>query len=188
MSIPSSLKWLVGRRARLQGLIEARERELARIAKIRDRLPELKLDLAALDRIIRLHEIPIDPSSIPTIQVSKSSSVRVDKWFKHGEFSRALLTTLATCESGSMSTRQLSDALLIQVGLKYPKEQFDTSDELKFYRLVGVRLKHLCNLGRVDRVRSTQEVREKNNEQAWTLSSRLHARHRSICPIDFLAK
>src|SRR5947209_5098536 len=80
-NIPPSLNWLVQRRARIKGLIEAIERELARRTKMQDRLPDLKLDLEALDRTIRLHEIPIDPAMIPTIRfVNTNEKIRMKNW------------------------------------------------------------------------------------------------------------
>lgn len=65
--IPSSLKWLVRRRARVKGLIEASERELPRLTKIEQRLSALKADLAALNHVLLIHEIPINGATIPTI-------------------------------------------------------------------------------------------------------------------------
>lgn len=59
--------------------MEACESETAKLAKMKDRLSALRLDLDALDRGLGLHEIPIDPSTIPTIRVTAVAKIRIRK-------------------------------------------------------------------------------------------------------------
>jgi hypothetical protein len=176
-NIPSSLKWLVSRRARIKGLIEASERELARFSKIQHRLPELKLDLEALDRTIRLHEIPIDPSAIPTVRVYADEKIRIKKWLSHGDLSRFLIRTLTTCESGRMTIRQLSQELLLRVAQKFPDTEMDQYDEQRVRELIRYRLKSLCNAGAVERVKPPEGAHNRTNEREWKLSDRNDAHH-----------
>lgn len=170
--IPSSLNWLVRRRARLKGLIEAGEREIAKLAKLNDRLSGLRLDLEALDRVFSFHEIPIDPTTIPSIHVSIEVKIRMKTWFPHGALSRALVAALASSETGYMTTKQLAQDLLLDVHRRHPNEVINRYEQKRFHDLVRYRLKALCNIGRLKRVRPAQEVQETGGEQGWILSTR----------------
>ena len=172
-NIPSSLKWLVNRRARIKGLVDANEHELQRLVKIQQRLPELKLDLEALDRLLRLHEIPIDGTTIPAIRPIADFRIRMKKWFRYGELTSFILVTLANCKEDSMTTKELSQAMLVKIGSKFPEEEIDRIVAKRVHELVHKRLKTLCKAGRIRRLKPARDAMIKACVQEWALSTTL---------------
>jgi len=173
--IPSSLKWLVRRRARVKGLIEASERELPRLTKIEQRLAALKADLAALDHVLLIHEIPINGATIPTIWPKSHLKMRMKQWFSYGELGRSILKVLAASESGHMTTVELVRALLLKVCTEHP-DQIDMIEEKRFRELVHKRLLGLRSAGHIGSLRSIEDINTNQCEQEWTLpaKSRTH--------------
>lgn len=53
--IPSSLKWLIDKRARLQGEIQKTRASLATAKQLIEELSKLEADLVAIDHSLRLH-------------------------------------------------------------------------------------------------------------------------------------
>jgi hypothetical protein len=58
------MAWLIRERARLKGQIDRIDKQLESLPRER---VELEQALAALDRVIPLHEVPVNPSEIRTI-------------------------------------------------------------------------------------------------------------------------
>lgn len=169
--VPSSLLWLVRRRARILGLIEANERELARLTRISDRLTSLVRDLKALDRVIEQHDIPIDPSAIRPTRVYGDEKPRIKKWFKHGEFSRLLLASLRDSGEKGVTTKQLVQLTFAWVRERFPDERFDRYDEKRMIDLVRYRLKSMSRIGRVARVKPSNSSGLDGRFRRWNLPS-----------------
>lgn len=84
--IPSSLKWLIDKRARLDAEIKKTEASLTRAQGLIKELSNLKKSLVAIDRTLALHEIKIDVTLIRPVQ---SHYVRIN--LPHGELTRSIL-------------------------------------------------------------------------------------------------
>ncbi|MBI5007860.1 MAG: hypothetical protein HZB95_12150 [Nitrosomonadales bacterium] len=87
--IPSSLKWLIVTRARLDAEVQKTESSLAKAENLIAELSSLKEKLAAIDQALGLHEIKVDINLIQPIQ---SRYVRIN--LPHGELTRSILLCL----------------------------------------------------------------------------------------------
>lgn len=65
--IPSSLKWLIDIRARLDGEIKKVEATTARAQSLLKELQQLHADLSAVDRTLGLHDIKVELSAIQPV-------------------------------------------------------------------------------------------------------------------------
>lgn len=87
--IPSSLKWLIDKRARLEAEIQKTESSLAKAKVLIEELSTLKDSLAAIDQTLSIHEINVDVCLISPI---RSHYVRIN--LPHGELTRSILLCL----------------------------------------------------------------------------------------------
>jgi hypothetical protein len=87
--IPSSLKWLIDKRARLDAEVQKTRASLANAKKLIKELSALEKDLSAIDMALRIHEIEVDPSLISPI---KSHYHRIN--LPHGELTRCIFKCL----------------------------------------------------------------------------------------------
>src|SRR5574340_341251 len=87
--IPSSLKWLIDKRARLAGEIRKTRSALATAKQLIEELSKLEDDLAAIDRSLGLHEIQIQ---VDYIQPVRSRYVRIK--LPRGELTKSILLCL----------------------------------------------------------------------------------------------
>lgn len=87
--IPSSLKWLIDKRARLEGGIKKTRASLATAKQLIEELSKLEEDLAAIDRSLGLHDIQIQ---IEHIQPIRSHYVRIK--LPRGELTKSILLCL----------------------------------------------------------------------------------------------
>ena len=87
--IPSSLKWLIDKRARLDAEIQRTQKSLASAKQLRGDLSKLEEDLAAIDRSLGLHDIQVRVENIKPV---RSHYVRVN--LPRGELTRSILLCL----------------------------------------------------------------------------------------------
>jgi hypothetical protein len=99
---PSSMAWLIGKRARIKGQLD----RLRRIqSTLPDQIAELESALKALDAVIPLHEVKVDP------QVIKGCAPKGPAIAASGELTRFLLRVLREAKGEPLYTagwRQLS--------------------------------------------------------------------------------
>jgi hypothetical protein len=105
--IPSSLKWLADRRARLVSQIRLFEKEALmaerRTADLKQANNHLRLDLAAIDRAFTLHKIIVNPEVIAPLE-RMHQSARFLKW---GALSRHIFSFLGKSKGGWRSTTEV---------------------------------------------------------------------------------
>lgn len=104
--VPSSLKWLVDKRARLATELDRNKKE-ARAAALRAstldaKLSQLKMDLAAIDRALSMHEIRIHPETIAPIRTQRSGRLLP---FSH--LSRSIVSYLRRANGAWCSTTEI---------------------------------------------------------------------------------
>lgn len=106
--IPPSLKWLVTKRARIAGQIQKAEKALWKIEVAQQEIEVLKADLLSIDRTILLHDIPIDPARIPSLETRNAPHK-----FKHGGITKAIYKALRQAGNESLTTTQIRAAVAL---------------------------------------------------------------------------
>lgn len=118
--IPASLKWLINRRARLQGEIQKAQTRLREKIELEQlHVEALIRDLEAIDQTIRLHEIPLDPNIIPPVKTRD-----VGRLFEHGHVTRSIFQALRQAGGESLSTTQLALYLRAHVNEPFSMPEF----------------------------------------------------------------
>jgi hypothetical protein len=96
---PSSMAWLIRKRSVLKGQID----RLSKMqADIPDKIKALQNELDALDAVIPLHEVPVDP------QVIKGRRPKGPALAQHGELTRFLLNRLREAGDQGLYTSELA--------------------------------------------------------------------------------
>jgi len=111
---PSSLKWLIVKRARLAGTLDAVEKESielkARLAVLEARAESSRRNLAAIDQALTLHDIRVEPEDISPVRPKGRKNL-----FSHGLLSRHILRALRQ-EEGWLSTSDIVLHVVLQLG------------------------------------------------------------------------
>lgn len=154
--IPSSLKWLVEKRARLQGEIEALAKSHAEaILAYQKRHQDLQADLAAIDRAMGLHAIRISPEAIGPIAYRDTS-----RRLPYGSMTRFVFEALRVAGGIPLT----SDEITHYVCQRYdPPLSEDDWPRMRY--LMQSRLKGLAAKGRIVRVNANHG----NTEGQWLL-------------------
>lgn len=168
VKIPSALKWLLTRRARLLGerqRLEERlpalytqiEAEVAvalkrlnscqrRLATARlhgpGRLKALDADLAAIDASIRLYDVDVDPARITPIR-SQYNGWAMD----YGQMTRLVLRALRESEGAELTTTEIALSLCEQSGCALSDAEFQS-----FRLRVRRRMRRLAAVGAIRRI------------------------------------
>jgi len=171
---PSSLKWLIDKRARLLGEINKLEKahperikqaksqitkaeqalehakqELANIESTGPKLVELMRNkLQSVDSTLGLHEIQIDPSIIPPIRTPDTK-----RQSGYGEITRAIFECLKLAGGQPVTTFELTEHVADAIGLKLTDDNYQT-----FRKKISCRLKELCTQGKIQRLHETKRV------------------------------
>lgn len=156
--IPSSLKWLIDKRARLDAEMQKTRASLAEAKKLIKELSELSKEMMAIDKALEMHKVNVDVCLINPV---KSHYRRIN--LPHGELTRSILTCLRMQKGEQpiakgdivkfIKERHLN--LLIQAG-----------ESSWLARSVSYRLKCLCKDGVVQRHHSPQS----GLEGMWSLA------------------
>ncbi|KAF0206369.1 MAG: hypothetical protein FD173_219 [Gallionellaceae bacterium] len=155
--IPPSLKWLINKRARLQGDIAKAEKELTELIKLKQRdIQSLRNNLASVDNTIRLHEIRIDPTLIRPIRGPTNS-----RFFAHGGLTNLVLSCVSKAHPHPISTTDIAISIAESVSIDLQGEDFSA-----LRTSVRHRMKQICSSGWVDRTHATKTFQE----GSWQLS------------------
>jgi hypothetical protein len=106
--IPSSLAWLIDKRARLVGKIQKASKIIDQAHELAIERIKMRDDLAAIDRALEMHDIQIDAECIPPIAPRKHQRIRLS----HGELTRVLLQFLRESGREPLSTDALTMMLI----------------------------------------------------------------------------
>lgn len=133
--IPSSLKWLMDKRARLDGKLKKAQSSMGIVQRLIADISNLQKDIEAIDRALGMHKIQVIPQNIKTI-----SSCAKRSRLPWGELTRTLLLGLRLNKGEPLST----DALTFFVAERFAS-QYESTEDLKQLRLsVHYRLKNLA--------------------------------------------
>jgi hypothetical protein len=134
---PSSMAWLIGKRARIKGQLD----RLKRIqSALPDQIAELEGELMALDAVIPLHEVRVDP------KVIKGCAPKGPTIAAHGELTRFLLRVLREARGEPLYTAEIA--------MRFAREhqiQFDQMPSAELMDRIGKRLGVLVQKGLVRR-------------------------------------
>lgn len=100
---PSSMAWLIRRRGAVQGLIDKYHQQQQ---KLPDQIAKAEAELAALDQVIPLHEVKVDPSTIKGTR-QKSAPVAA-----YGELTSFILKNLRETGHTPLCTKTLTNLFL----------------------------------------------------------------------------
>jgi hypothetical protein len=155
--IPSSLKWLIDKRARLEGEIRKTRATLATAKQLIEELSKLEEDLAAIDRSLGLHEIQIQ---IEHIQPIRSHYVRIK--LPRGELTKSILLCLRLREGVPASMTEI--AAFIEA--RHGDLSASVGSRVALHRSVHTRLKTLFSEGKLERHHDPSS----NREGIWSLA------------------
>lgn len=157
--IPSSLKWLIDKRARLDAEIRKTEASLSKAKGLIEELSSLKESLSAIDRTLSLHEIIVDVSFIKPIQ---SKYVRVN--LPHGELTRSILLCLRLHKDERPVTMS---EIVSFIASRHADLSAKQDERVNLSRSVHYLLKNLARKGIIQR----HHCPESNNEGVWSFAS-----------------
>lgn len=158
--IPSSLNWLIDKRARIAGEIEKTKRSLDKAQKLIDELKDLEIKLTAIDTALDLHTVKIDVSLIKPI-----ASQYVRTKIPHGELTRSILNCIRTHQhNGPVSTQ----IILNYVITNHLDANFIIIPRNIVAKSVHNRIKNLCRNGTIDRCHDIKS----NQYGLWKLSEK----------------
>lgn len=109
--LPSSLTWLIDRRARIDGKVQQLERRLYRYRRTLEKCKKLEAELEPLrqlrssfDQALSQHQIRVDPQLISPIRGRDSS-------MPYGEITQIILRRLQAAKGHSVSSKEIADAI-----------------------------------------------------------------------------
>lgn len=157
--IPSSLKWLIDKRARLDAEMQKTRASLAKAKKLIKELSEIEKDLKAIDKALELHEVRVDTSLISPVN---SHYNRVN--LPQGELTRSILMCLRQHESN----QPVSKTEIVQFIRSRHPDLIDESEVRSWLlKSVSYRLKSLYRDGVLQRHHS---VKPTGAEGLWSLA------------------
>lgn len=167
IKIPSSLVWLAKKRKYITGQMRSAEEQHQKKVKVQEHdiqratkahgehMRILKSDLAAIDRALRMHEIPINPDKIGPIRFQHNPTRT-----GYGQITRLIYKALADSHPFSITTTKITAFLKAEMGLELSEaETFDLHERIRH------RLRGLYHLGKVERL----HPRSTHREGVWCL-------------------
>jgi len=152
----SSMAWLIRQRETIQGKIEWKQRV---IAKEKSAISGLKINLNALDELIRSHEDPVDPLTI------KGKEPRRNEITKRGELKKFVIRQLLDAGGQPVGVTQMAIALTTHLNL-----------ELSIVNIKDVRtrvrncLKDMARIGQAANI-TASTGKQTYGEGYWVLSA-----------------
>ncbi|WP_417436925.1 hypothetical protein [Idiomarina abyssalis] len=155
--IPSSLKWLVSKRARLNG---KREKLKTQIQDLSLDLKLIEAKLKSVDDVIRLHEIPLDPKDVPDIHPKTKNR------FKYGSLTKAIYTVMHSADK-ALTTDDVATRAYPLLGIHFK----DVDDYMQFRTSIRYRLKDLVRKGILESIKAPEDEYQINqpNNRLWQL-------------------
>lgn len=161
---PSSLKWLIVRHSRQQGVLHLQERQAGKLQEQLDAalqsIAETKANLEAIERTLTLHEIPVNVAEIEAIVPQLNPRL-----FTFGELTRRIYKALR--ESGGWVTTE--EVIRHVTGLD--KGSADPAEYRHARSVLRDRLKKLAWSGKLERAPCQVQPRPKPSlrQTKWRL-------------------
>ena len=155
--IPSSLKWLIDKRARLDAEIRKTEISVKKAQAIIEQLSDLKQKLAAIDEALAMHEVQVD---IELIQPVRSHYVRIN--LQYGDLTKSILMCLRL--NGVGVPVRTSDIVEF-IAARHADLEIEPQKRSKLGYIVKTRLKCLYREGLLHR----HHLPQTNQGGVWSL-------------------
>lgn len=155
--LPSSLKWLIDKRARLDAEIRKTRLSLENAKQLIVELSKLEEDLASVDRTLRLHEIKVDVENIKPL---RSHYVRIK--LPRGELTRSILLCLRLRDGLPATMGEIAEF----IEARHSDLNVSAASRKVFRRSVHDRLKCLYHEGRLKRHHAPSST----SEGVWSLA------------------
>jgi len=166
--IPSSLNWLIDKRARIDGQIIKTKKRLRKVEHLVNKLRALECELKSIDDTLKLHEIQIDISNIKPI------NNHINRFqFPCGYISNCVMDYLILKLHNSPVPKPEIVNYLIARYAEYSGKTVPYSQASK---AVSGALNRQLKLGRVIRHHPLNE----NVEGSWSLSKEMMATHSPV--------
>lgn len=147
ISTPKSLSWLLRKKAYLLAEQEEQERKRADFLNKSDRVLEaLRNDLAAIDTMMSMHEVRVDPNLVGP------RKPRFKQHFRpHGSLIKNIVKVLLDSNGGPLTTNEILSRVVVMYDPPVPEEQ-----QRALRQSVRYALKDMCSDGRMERVHAPQ--------------------------------
>lgn len=139
---PPSMAWLIRERAKVKGMIEWRQKRLEQLPR---EILELQSKLDALDQVIPLHEVKVDPKVIKGTRRKRKALV------PHGMVTRVIYRVLREANGQPRFTSEIALELLREAGMPITHDNKVAATDR-----VSHRLRALVKGGTVTRHHSTE--------------------------------
>lgn len=161
--IPSSLKWLIRNRQRIAGRLTLAKEDFSKLEKelqkaqtiyqkyevLKNLIPILEIDLAAIERTLQLHEVAVDINKLSPLRPQRNPSA-----FKHGQLTKWIYSALGSQSAQWVSTNEIFAHISSRINSNVP---FDS--KRSFRQIVYDQLKGLSKGGKIDRVLTDRRSR-----------------------------
>lgn len=149
---PPSMAWLIRERAKLKGMIERRQKQLEELPR---EILELKTRLDALDLVIPLHEVKVDPQAI------KGTRAKSKPMAPHGVMTRVIYRVLKEAKGEPRSSSEIALEFMREIGMPVTR-----ANRVHATERVRRRLKSLAIAGSLERHHDLY-LRD-NSEGSWS--------------------
>lgn len=150
---PPSMAWLIRERAKLKGMIERRQKQMEDLPR---EIVELQSKLDALDAVIPLHEVKVDPKIIKGTQTKRKALG------PHGLMTRVIYEMLKKATGQPVFTSEIALEFMRRVDIPMSRAaKVDTTTRVRY------RLKQMCRNGNV--IRHHDPAHGENTEGSWSL-------------------
>lgn len=141
---PPSLKWLIDKHSRLQGVLQILERQSTesdrQAAEHRKLVADAQRNLLAIECALGMHEIKVDPLDIQGIRPHLNKPM-----YRHGDLTKQIITALKS-SGGWMST---GDVVEHVTGYTYETSDHELYERVR--RSFRKRMRVMAANGRIDR-------------------------------------
>ena len=149
---PPSMAWLISQKSHLLGRLEKKEKTFRELP---DEIQQLKQAIAALDTVIPLHEVLVDPSAI------KGKRIKNPAILPHGVVTRGIFECLRLANGQPVTS--------VEIALHVARAQNISLNSTQLQRSIGKRLNAMADKGTVVR----HHDRVTRGFGIWTLSTKV---------------
>ncbi|MBM4192636.1 MAG: hypothetical protein FJ196_06230 [Gammaproteobacteria bacterium] len=150
---PPSMAWLISERAKLKGMLERRQKQLEDLP---GEIVDLQAKLDALDAVIPLHEVKVDPKAI------KGKREKVKAIGPYGLMTKVIYRVLKEAEGKPCLSTEIAIEFIREAGLAMTR-----ANKVYITLRVSCRLKSMVRKGQVVRHHSSSVGA--NDEGLWSL-------------------
>lgn len=150
---PPSMAWLIRERSVIKGMLERRQKQLEQISR---EIPELQMKLDALDAVIPLHEVQVDPKAI------QGKQEKVKTLGPYGLMTKVIYRVLKEAAGKPCFSTEIALEFIREAGLPMTH-----ANKVYATNRVRRRLKNMASEGKVVRHHSSRQGT--NDEGLWSL-------------------